>query len=73
MTDYIQVFAIVRIDTRYLERQPELSVKVVKILPTYPEAETEVERLNSLSSDRESTYFVQSTHWFPLDGAAHET
>lgn len=63
--DYVRAFAVVRIDLDLLAMQPELSVKVVKVLPDEEAAVAEVARLNQLNGGKKSNYFLNATRWYP--------
>lgn len=65
--EYIRAFAVVRVDLDLLEKQPELSVKVVKVLPDEESAVAEVARLNQLNGDKGSKYLVNATRWYPQE------
>jgi hypothetical protein len=63
--EHIQVFAVIRLDLFSLHEQPELSVKVVEVLPDWPSAEAEAARLGQVNEGKQVKYLAQSTRWYP--------
>lgn len=63
--DHVRAFAVVRLDLAQLGIEPELSVKVVEVLPDEDSAAAEVRRLNEINEPNGSKYFIQATRWYP--------
>jgi hypothetical protein len=61
--DRIQVFAVVRVD-RY-SHTSETEVVVQAVLPTIDDARSEAERLNDLNGEKNMTYVVRATRYYP--------
>lgn len=51
------VYPVVRIDTPFDTLHPTDSVRVVKVLTSETDAETEVSRLNRINADKTCLYF----------------
>jgi len=64
-TNYIPVGAVVRLDLFSIRDQPELSVKVVEVLPDYESAAAESAHLNQLNQGKGCIYLPQGTRWYP--------
>jgi hypothetical protein len=63
--DHIPAFAVIRLDLFSLQAEPELSVKVVEVLPDHDSAAAEAARLNQLNQGKATTYLTQATRWYP--------
>lgn len=63
--DYVRAFAIARVDLAQLGIEPELSIKVVEVLPDEESADAEAARLNQLNQGKGSKYLIQATRWYP--------
>lgn len=67
----IPLFAVVRIDHPHdgvsdrVFDDPSIYVTVKEVLPTFEDAEREVERLNRLNADKGCVYFASHTRYFP--------
>jgi hypothetical protein len=59
--DHTQVFAVVRLDLHTLQMEPELSVRVVEVLPDYDSAAAEAARLSQLNQGKGAKYLPQAT------------
>lgn len=62
---HVQVFAVIRLDLFSIEVEPELSVKVVEVLPSEETVAAEAARLNEINQDKRAKYVIQATHWYP--------
>lgn len=64
-SDHVAAFAVVRLDLFSLQDEPELSVKVVEVLPDHDSAVAEAARLNQLNHGKQARYLAQATRWYP--------
>ena len=64
-SDHVPAFAVIRLDLDSLQAEPELSVKVVEVLPDHDSAVAEAARLNQLNHDKPARYLAQATRWYP--------